>query len=636
MAPVLSKQCFTTTTTSALSMSAIAPPEETLATSDTTTASPFAHQIPGKTVAEGNIVSFFNGGFAAVRLKDDEALGGDEATPIPNQQQQSSSTSSSSSNLGDDLIGRLARLPNGSMGVVLALRPPVAFVYSDCSEWDEESSGNVEIFETMATISVPEHVLNGGIVNCFGQGEEEESSPSSSSSLNRAMLAPIPQVKDIALINSPMLTGSTMVDALAPIGKGQNMLLVGSDLNEMRGLACDFLSTQLRNPQSVCVYAATQDREAALSKLRRAGIADDVIVVGARPKPMDGVAKAAEAASVAATACAIGESFALQQGKDAIVVVDTIDAHKELWDATTRVLVDVYGTEAVVKADREGAASSEMRAYYSSLIQRSAQFNARNGGGSLTLALLTTIPGMDGGDGDSSNEVEFSASDFEGCGDKIKARIDMLVDKKIPLTVATLRKIQIPIPSASEGRRRLALQHIDDLISMSDGQIWLDDDLHRQGQRPPMDPQRSITRIGIGADTQSRADAPAIRRVVEGVRLDLAQAANMEGAEATTASMKQIRKRNAWLLAMHQEEGDGGRTLAESCVVLLAAANGLLDDTIDAGALAGTEDGQAVVSQLLDHVKSRAPGAMEAINESLDIGPEARSEIEEAMDSFIP
>jgi hypothetical protein len=53
---------------------------------------------------------------------------------------------------------------------------------------------------------------------------------------------------------------------------------------------------------------------------------------------------------------------------------------------------------------------------------------------------------------------------------------------------------------------------------------------------PSIDPQRSITRIGIGADTDSRADAPAIRRIAEGVRLDLAQAASMDGAESTTAS----------------------------------------------------------------------------------------------------
>uniref|UniRef100_A0A7S1GPB0 Uncharacterized protein n=1 Tax=Cyclophora tenuis TaxID=216820 RepID=A0A7S1GPB0_CYCTE len=440
------------------------------------------------------------------------------------------------------------------------------------------------------------------------------------------------------------------------------MLIIGSDKNEMRGLACDFLSTQLRNPQTKCIYAATttQDGNGAVQKLRDAGIADEVIVVAARDdndKAVDGVAAAAEAVSVAATACAIGEAFALQEGKDALVIVDTIDMYKDLWDATTRVLVDIYGSEAVVKADREGAASSEMRAFYSGLIQRSAQYKATKGGGSVTLALLTTIPGTSGGGdsssgGDGDDAEVFTADDFAGSGDKVRARIDVLVKKNIPLTAANLRKIQIPIPSLSESKRRMALQHVDDLISMSDGQVWLDDALHSSGQRPPMDPQRSVTRIGIGADTESRADAPAIRRIVEGVRLDLAQAVDMllgsggSGSSssaatggtisaADTASRKQLRKRNAWLLAMHQEEGHGGRTLAESCVVLLAASSGLLDSTIDAGGLAGTKAGQRMVEDLLDHVKSRAPDAMTKINESLDISPDVRSELELAMESFI-
>ena len=88
----------------------------------------------------------------------------------------------------------------------------------------------------------------------------------------------------------------------------------------------------------------------------------------------------------------------------------------------------------------------------------------------------------------------------------------------------------------------MVLQHIDDLISMSDGQIWFDDALSHAGQSLPVDPQRSITRVGIGADTESRADAPAIRRIAEGVRLDLAQAASMDCADVTNTSRKQTRK----------------------------------------------------------------------------------------------
>ena len=448
---------------------------------------------------------------------------------------------------------------------------------------------------------------------------------------NRDIFAAIPKVADIALINSPMLTGETMIDALAPIGRGQNMLVVGSNFAQMRGLATDFFSTQVQAGSTKCIYAITHDEEAALERLKNAGILDNVIVVSVCNKSADPVTKAAEATAVAATACAIGEAFAHAEGKNSLVIVDSIDDFKILWDCTTRVLVDVFGIDSVVKDDRNGGASSEMRGFYSALIQRAGQFKEKKGGGSVTLALLTSIPGNDGMNDES---IVHAVEEFDDCSDKIKARLDVLVKKNIPLTAANLRKIDIPIPSVTEGQKRLVLQHIDDLMSMTDGQIWFDEKLAQQGQEPPMDPQKSVTRIGIGADTTSRADAPAVRRMVEGLRLDLSQAASMDGAEVNAASSKQFRKRNAWFLAMHQEPGQGGRTLAESCIALLAASIGALDDTIEAGGLAGTDLGQSTIQDLIAHVQSVAPDAVREINDSLDSSAARRTELVDAINSF--
>lgn len=563
--------------------------------------SPFARQEQGNVVAEGPIVSYFPGGLAAVLLDDNVA----SATK--------SKSMSTGPLKGDDLVGRLARLPSGSLGVVMAQRPPIAFVYSDSVD---AVDGTVEIMDRMAQIDVGEEMR---VVNCFGQ-------PTPTTCIgSHAVFAPIPKVSDIALINAPMLTGTTMVDVLAPIGKGQNMLLIGSDVEELRNLALSMFTTQSQNPKIKCVYAATSNPQEVMTKF--SSVLDDIIVVAARDDIDGDVAQAAEAIVVAAAACTIAEAFAMEQGMDTIVVVDSLDFHKSFWDTTTRVLVDIYGVDAVVAADREGGASSEMRGFYSSLIQRAANFRKR-GAGSVTLALMVTIPVAQ----DDENTV-FSPEDFALAGDKIKTRIDLLVEKNIPLTAATLRKIQIPIPTVSEGKRRMVLQHIDDLISMSDGQVWFDEKLSRAGQSPPMDPQRSITRIGIGADTESRADAPAIRRIAEGVRLDLAQAASMDGAESTSASRKQIVKLNAWQLAMYQDAGIA-RSLSESCVVLLAASMGALNGTVEGGGVAGTDRGRRVIKELLEHVASRVPGVIHSIDESLDIDANALSELEGAIGSY--
>ena len=181
----------------------------------------------------------------------------------------------------------------------------------------------------------------------------------------------------------------------------------------------------------------------------------------------------------------------------------------------------------------------------------------------------------------------------------------------------------------------MVLQHIDDLISMSDGQIWLDERLEAIGQQPPMDPQRSVTRVGIGADTQSRADAPALRSIAEGLRLDLSQAMSLDGAATTTATEKQRRRQNALLLAMHQKAGSGGRRLAESCCALMAAKEGYLDAAMSSGALAGTEQGEALIQHLLDHVASVSGEAMDEIDATLEISAEARVQLKNAIVSFL-
>jgi F0F1-type ATP synthase alpha subunit len=591
----------------------------------------------GETIAEGSIVSMFPGGMSAVRINDDwtDSLSRTLAAPKTTALKPGAAKAAASKggSLAGDLQGRTVVFPNGSVGVVVAHRPPVVYVYSDKDPLNDKDGEHVKILETMSLISTSS---GSSVVDCFGRPDDPLATTSGKAedTLERAIFAPIPQVKDIALINNPMLTGITMIDALAPIGRGQNMLMIGHDLDEMRGFTIDFLKTQvLFGNNTKCVYAAIDDKSNVLQRLRDAGIQDDVHVVAATKEGQEktDASKAAEAVAIAGSACAIGEAYALNKGMNAVVVIDTIDQHKSLWDVTTRVLVDVFGIDSVVKSDREGGASSEMRAFYSSLVQRSSQYKVSRGGGSVTLLLLTTIPRTESA---TDSDTIFAESDFALSGERILDRIKMLSQKNIPLTAATLRKLKIPVPTESEGKRRMVLQHMDELISMSDGQIWLDERLEAAGQQPPMDPQRSLTRIGIGADTDSRADAPALRNMVEGLRLLLAQGAHMEGAEVNNASKKQIRTQNSLLLAMHQSQGSGGRLLSESCIVLTAALQGYLDDTVEKGHLAGTEEGERVIEGLLEYVRTNAPSAVAEIDKTLELRDEVKGELTTAMKAY--
>lgn len=509
---------------------------------------------------------------------------------------------------------------------------------------------------------------------------------------SRPIFVPIPKIADIGLIDSPLVTGITMFDALTPIGKGQNMLVIGQEEEDTldtkssytgvnkRGWMMNMLKFVVENDRAQrsvhgggkmrCFYGLTSSdrtvRANFIWRLERAGIQDDVVAVlstrdgsvsTAEKNVGDGngiisserALEAAEAVAVAATACSLGEHHALTTGGDSLVVIDDVTLHKSLWDITTQYLVQVYGVDAVVQADLQGGSSSEMRGYFSGLIQRAARFNRKRGGGSVTLILLSTLPGENDHDAANSGEDEtaFDVSDFDGMSEKIKTRIAMLVKAKVPLTPKNLRKIQIPVPkpSQTENAKRLALQHVEDLISMSDGQIWLDDALANMNRSPPLDPSRSMTRVGVGADTRTcRADAPALRSVVGSLRFEFQQAMDvMESsgshssassvASASSGNDKQVQRRDAFLLAMHQKPNQI-RKLSHECVALIAASRGHLDQVLRRGGKAGTPAGNEAIEGLIRHAEKEAPGIMSEIDGTLDISLESRNFLEGVITSY--
>lgn len=609
----------------------------------------------GEPFFEGELVSFItaNDGIsvAAMKVRDDEIINSgfsasDTSTStnmFGGAQIPSSAKSASKKNTGgqgDDLVGRKVSFSDSSgeskTGIVVAQRHPVAFVLCNFDSIDKETA-TVSIFQSKSKINVSQNLI-GKVVDCFGEeiSKKERSdniSDTTKDNIGKAIFAVIPKVDEISVINAPLLTGITAIDVLTPIGKGQNMLLIGNNKETRRNIILDMLSTQTKEGTK-CVYACTstddETRLSTLSRLRDTNLSDKIVTVCTREN-LDSTCSAtaaAEAVTVASSACSIAESYARDSGEDSLVIIDVLDYHKDLWDSTTRTLVDLYGADSVVQGDLSGSASSEMRGFYSGLIQRSAKFNKAKGGGSLTLILVCSIPEED----TSDEDIVYQPEDFDLTSQKVKERVAKLVEAKIPLTATTLRKIQIPVPSGNEqsNKFRLSMQHVDDLISMSDGQIWLGP-REKDSTQLILDVQRSITRVGIGADTKSRADAPALQALTGGIRFELAQSFDALENSSNKADLKSITKRDAWLLAMYQEPGTQ-RTLSEQCVVLLAVKLGVLDDVVNNKT---KDEGVQVVQKMIEHVWDTAGDEMKGIDETLDfLSSESISKLENAINTF--
>jgi len=202
---------------------------------------------------------------------------------------------------GDDFTGKSVLFMDGRAGVIVAQRPPLAFVLCDFNQQDVIGH-ETAILNTRTRIQVSESLI-GKAIDCFGQVVEIQSDGSVIDSLlvkkesmepftHREIFAPIPQVKDIALINSPFLTGTAMIDALAPIGRGQNMLIIGENGLGQRDIIAGALKTQIdemnrKITQGItCIYALTtldnKERASVIKSLQQAGVLDHIILVTTR------------------------------------------------------------------------------------------------------------------------------------------------------------------------------------------------------------------------------------------------------------------------------------------------------------------------------------------------------------------
>jgi F0F1-type ATP synthase alpha subunit len=96
---------------------------------------------------------------------------------------------------------------------------------------------------------------------------------------------------------------------------------------------------------------------------------------------------------------------------------------------------------------------------------------------------------------------------------------------------------------------------------------------------------------------------------------------------------RQMRRRDAFMLAMHQESNEG-RKLCEECTVLLAASRGHLDGVLADGGKAGTSRGREAIEGMLKHVGNEAGGIMRSIDNMLDLSRNDRNALEETIKAY--
>ena len=388
--------------------------------------------------------------------------------------------------------------------------------------------------------------------------------------INSDILRPVeriaPGVMDRQSVNTPVQTGVIAIDAMIPIGRGQRELIIGDRQTGKTAVAIDSIINQ-KGKGLYCIYVAIGQKRAQVAQ-----IVGYLERFGAMEYTTVVAATASESAALQYIApyagCAVGEEV-MENGVtiNGEVVRDALIIYDDLSKHAT-----AYRQVSLLLRRPPGREAYPGDVFYlhSRLLERAARLSEEKGGGSLTALPI----------------IETQAND---------------VSAYIPTNV----------------------------ISITDGQLFLESDLFNAGIRPALNIGLSVSRVGTSAMTR------AMRSVADRLKLDLAQfrdlAAFAQFASDLDASTRAQLDRGSRLQEVLKQPQFAPMPLEEQVMVLFAATNGYTD------AVPVTAIGQWKI-EFLQFMRTVHPDVCKGIYDNrLDRkfpSPELKSALEKAITEF--
>jgi len=342
-----------------------------------------------------------------------------------------------------------------------------------------------------------------------------------------------PAILDRAPVTVPLATGTKVIDALIPVGRGQRELILGDRQTGKTGIAVDCILNQ-KGKDVVCIYCAIAQRSSSVAKviadLKRYGALEYSIVVVAAGDAPAGLQFVAPYAAMS-----MGEFF-MRQGRDALVVFDDLGCHARAYRELSLLLRRPPGRESF---------PGDIFYVHSRLLERSTHLHQELGGGSLTA---------------------------------------------LPIVETEEQNISAYIPT--------------NLISITDGQIYLAPGLFQKGILPAVDVGKSVSRVG------GKAQLPAYRAVAGDLRLFYSQFEELEvfsrfGSRLDEQTRTTLARGRAIREALKQPQFDP-LPASVQMATLVAATAGLFDNL-------SSDRVTEASAQIRELLAARAPRLVESI-----------------------
>jgi len=460
------------------------------------------------------------------------------------------------------MLGEMIAFPGGVYGLALNLeRDSVGVVI--LGEYDHLSEGD-KVTCTGRILEVPVgRELLGRVVNALGQPIDGKGDIKTIATSPIEKIAP--GVIERQSVDQPLQTGLKSIDSMVPIGRGQRELIIGDRQTGKTAIAVDAIINQ-RDTGVKCIYVAIGQKASSIAavvrKLEEHDALKHTIIVAATASDSAAMQYIAPYAG-----CAMGEYFR-DRGEDALIVYDDLTKQAWAYRQVSLLLKRPPGREAY---------PGDVFYLHSRLLERAARINA--------------------------DEVErLTKGEVKGKTGSLTA---------LPIIETQAGDVSAFVPT--------------NVISITDGQIFLETDLFNAGIRPAINAGLSVSRVGGAAQTK------VIKKLGGGVRLALAQYRELAAfaqfaSDLDDATRKQL-ERGQRVTELMKQKQFSPMSVAEMSVSLFAAENGFLDDI-------PVEKIQAYEQALLQYMHSDHQVLLDKVNERGVYDDEIQQGFSTALNAF--
>jgi F-type H+-transporting ATPase subunit alpha len=508
------------------------------------------------------------------------------------------------SGLADVKSQELVQFENGVIGIAFNLEKDNVGVII-MGEYSEITEGML-VRSTGRIASVPVgDALVGRVVNALGLPIDGKGLIKTNNFRPIERIAPgVVERKDV---DTPVQTGLKAIDSMIPLGRGQRELIIGDRQTGKTALALDTIINQ-KGKDLFCIYVAIGQKKAAVARtvatLERYGAMDYTTVV---------VAAADEPAALQYIApyagCAIGEEF-METGRDALCIYDDLSKHAWAYRQVSLLLRRPPGREAY---------PGDVFYLHSRLLERAARLADK------FVIVHKDFPGSSAVSTDAvDGKIYGGPLARRNVADVIKAVKDPDELKAIKLKGSGGSLTALPIIETLLGDVSAYIP--TNVISITDGQIYLEGNLFYAGIRPAVNVGLSVSRVG--GDAQTRA----FRQVAGRLRLDMAAFRELAafaqfGSDLDKSTQAQL-NRGQHLQEILKQSQYQPLSLENQVTEIFAGTRGFADNV-------PLERMKQWETSLIKYMDTSHPEIGKSINQDKRITPETEEKLVHALEVFM-